>query len=344
MIEGLKYEVWEPNYAWCTSRGWAPWCLQYKGQGLWDVKYRKNVWRGVAKWFTKVSGNVDALSTWARESRETDDNEIRKQFKILLSGSFEKRLMCLRSSLIRLLTSEHYSTAGGVGTSFVVKHEMTIYAELGNNGGIDIWGRSCQSFGGESSIVQFASDCVSITEVEDVIYEGGFNYYGKDDEALQNLLRSTKVGIPISEAKQTFIAKPKGRPHGGGFHVCTSDEFDTEWHEFSSQIYSIQCSMKYVHEHGLEVNWYKLVENQQQLMPKVWESWAHLGDCYKDMPSLITEFSCGWCTSKSTDHSMCCFSTYKYFIAYSHKSWFESCLDFVANRLELFVENQNANT
>ena len=344
MIEGLKYDVWEPSCAWGTSMDRTPWCLQYTGEGNWDVKRRIHRARGVAHWVRQVSGDVDTLSNWGRQLRDKDGDEIRKQFKILLSGSYEKRLKQLRTSLIVLCTREHYETAGGIGTCFVVKHEIKIYAELGNNGGIDVWGMTRQKFGGEYSVVHFASDCVSIAQVEEALYCKGFFYSGRNNEALYELLSFTKAGIPISEAKQTFVAKPKGRPRGGGFHVCTSDEFSIDWYELCSPIESICSSMETVHEQELQVDWFALVENQQQLMPKVWENWARSLDCYKDMPSLITEFPCGWCTNTISGHSMCCFTTTKYLVANSHRFWLESCLEFVANRLALFVESQIANS
>jgi hypothetical protein len=340
MIESLKYEVWEPVYGYAKYS--SPWCLQYKGEGNWEVKYRKNVWRGVAKWFNQASGDVDALATWARKIQTTDSARLGKQFRILLSGSYEKRLQHLRQSLIVLGTFEHYETSGGVGTSFVVKCELRLYAELGNNGGIDVWGRSRQKFGGEATVVPFATDCMSIEEIEVAVKEGGFNYCCEDSEALQDLLSSTAVGIPISDAKQTYIAKPKGRPRGGSIHICTSDEFDTYWQELDYPLSSIRSSMESVINDDLEVDWRKLLQNQKDLLPKIWEEWNLCSDCFTDMTSLLREFPFVTCKVENTNHSVCCFTSYEYYVKESHFAWFESCLEFVANRLENFVEDQDA--
>ncbi len=336
MIEGLKFESWEPLYG--RSRGYL-WALQYQGCGNFAIQHRRNVWRGVAKWFDEARGPVDVLSNWARKTRDTDDETLLKQFGILLTGSYKKRLQRLRPSLIVLGNREDYETAGGIGTSFTIKYELTVYAELGDHGGIDVWGRKVQKFGCEPEIAFYEPDCKTIEELDDAISQYVYRFTVHDMAPLTTLLESIVAPITPPDSKQTYIALPKQKPDEEfGELFCTADEFEETWHCCDSEISTIRSTLRTIYEQELELDWHALLEHQEDLAPNIWEK----SSCFTDMTGLITSFGCGWYTTESTDHSMCAMTTFEYYISDSHVEWFKSCLAFVANRLEIFVENNSS--
>jgi len=186
--------VWEPVFAKVES-GLSAWRLDYLGVGEWDLRNHIPILYtfGEPWWSKGRRGGVDMLSRWARAVR-FDEYEagVHQQLGILISGSFEKRLFHLRESLIVIGWEQHCSEEGGVGTSFVSRSEITLYAELGNAGGVDIWGRNYERFVGGNNF-SIATGCSTIDEIESAVETAGYSTALVNIVDLQILLMSTWV-------------------------------------------------------------------------------------------------------------------------------------------------------
>jgi hypothetical protein len=109
---------------------------------------------------------------------------------ILISGSYEKRLCKLRETLIIIGWEQRCTTEGGIGTSFVSCSEITLYAELGNAGGVDIWGRCSERFVGGTNI-SIAEDCSSMEEIIEAIESAGYSTDLINIDQLHSLLMTS---------------------------------------------------------------------------------------------------------------------------------------------------------
>jgi hypothetical protein len=144
------------------------------------------------RWYLKASGDVNSLSAWAKsfptEQCNKSDRSFFRRLGIRLSGSYESRLQSLRASLINIGCGQQSTTEGGIGTSFVCTTDVTAYAELGNNGGIDVWARKTRAFSSESELVYCASDLTTMSQIEDALREEGiYPQCYKNQELLEML-------------------------------------------------------------------------------------------------------------------------------------------------------------
>ena len=184
--------VWEPVFAKVES-GLSAWRLDYLGVGEWELRSHIPIlYTSGEPWWSKGRcGGVDMLSRWARAVRFCEyEAGVHQQLGILISGSFEKRLFHLREALIVIGWEQHCSEEGGVGTCFVSRSEITLYAELGNAGGVDIWGRNYERFVGGNNF-SIATGCSTIDEIESAVETAGYSTALVNIADLQILLMST---------------------------------------------------------------------------------------------------------------------------------------------------------
>ncbi len=188
----VQYGVWEPVFAKVES-GLGDWRLDYLGVGQWELRSHIPILYkfGEPWWSGGRRGGVDMLSRWARDVRFCKyEAGVHQQLGILISGSFEKRLFHLRDSLIIIGWEQLSSVEGGVGTSFISHSEITLYAELGNAGGIDIWGRNYERFVGGNTF-SIATGCSTMDEIESAVETAGYSTALVNIVDLQLLLMST---------------------------------------------------------------------------------------------------------------------------------------------------------
>jgi len=349
-IPHITYEAWEPMFA-KEKLTKNPWRLDYCGAGEWKLYIRTGVWYRRLDWVLKASGDIDSLSEWAREHQTTNmyDRFLYKRLGIRLSGSYETRLRNLRGSLIYIGCGQQSTTEGGIGTSFVCTTDVTAYAELGNNGGIDVWARKTRAFSSESELVYCASDLTAMGDIENALREEEIFPQCRKNQELLEMIDSIWSSPIRSSEKQTFISKPKGRPHGDGNLVCSFDGHfgDIDWWTYTSPElpFPLICdSMVKIGERGLSINWHELLEGQKDLMPKLWNAWDKEcgGSDYEfSIPSLMDAFPGIYCESETSGPTMLVSTDYKWYVRSSHKDWLVSCFEFVGERLNLFVEKHD---
>lgn len=351
-IPHITYEAWEPTFVKERLRE-QPWRLDYCGAGEWKLYNRTTAFYRRLDWVLKASGDINSLSKWAREHQRTNNNNrsLYKRLGIRLSGSYETRLRNLRSSLIYLGSGQQSTTEGGIGTSFVCTTDVTAYAELGNNGGIDVWVRKTRPFSSESELVYCASDLTAMGDIENALREENIYPQCRKNQELLEMLDSIWSSPIHSPEKQTYIAKPKGRPKGEGQLVCTYDgHFNTIdwWTDTYPQLpFPLICnSLKKIRERGLSINWHELLEGQKDLMPKVWNAWDKVcEECQVDyessIPSLLDAFSGIYCKSETSGPTMLVSTYYEWYVRSSHEDWLVSCFEFVGERLKLFLEKHD---
>ena len=192
MGQNVQYGIWEPVFAKVES-GLGVWRLDYLGMGQWELRsHIPIIYKFGEPWWSEGRrGGVDMLSKWARHVRFCEyEAGVHQQLGILISGSFEKRLFHLRDSLIIFGWEQRCVTEGGVGTSFVSRTEITLYAELGNAGGINIWGRNYEQFVGGNNF-SIATDCRTIDDIEYAVENAGYSTDFVNIVDLQILLMST---------------------------------------------------------------------------------------------------------------------------------------------------------
>jgi hypothetical protein len=356
-VPHITYEAWEPVFAKDKNR--ALWRLDYCGAGHWELYLRKGVWHGIKAWFLKASGDVNSLSRWARKKRDHDirtcspsDLSLFRQLGIRLSGSYETRVQNLRDSLIYIGCGQQSTTEGGIGTSFVCTTDVTAYAELGNNGGIDVWVRKTRPFSSESELVYCASDLTAMDDIENALREENIYPQCRKNQELLELIDSIWSSPIRSSEKQTYIPKPKGRPHGYGELVCTHDLHDNsiDWSNYilhKLPVPLICDTMEEIRERGLSVNWHELLEGQKDLMPKVWNAWDKTCEEtqwdyeFGAACTLMADFPGIYCESETSGPTMLMSTEDKWYVRISHKDWLFSCFEFVVGRLKLFVEKHD---
>ena len=351
-IPHITYEAWEPTFVKERLRE-QPWRLDYCGAGEWKLYNRTTAFYRRLDWVLKASGDINSLSKWAREHQRTNNNNrsLYKRLGIRLSGSYETRLRNLRSSLIYLGSGQQSTTEGGIGTSFVCTTDVTAYAELGNNGGIDVWVRKTRPFSSESELVYCASDLTAMGDIENALREENIYPQCRKNQELLEMLDSIWSSPIHSPEKQTYIPKPKGRPHGYGELVCTRDHHDNsiDWSNYilhKLPVPLICDTMEEIRERGLSVNWHELLEGQKDLMPKLWNAWDkaceesqwdyEFGAC-----TLMADFPGIYCESETSGPTMLMSTEDKWYVRISHKDWLFSCFEFVGGRLKLFVEKHD---
>lgn len=352
-VPHITYEAWEPVFARDKNR--ALWRLDYCGAGQWELYLRKGVWHGIKAWFLKASGDVNSLSRWARKKRDHDirtyspsDLSLFRQLGIRLSGSYETRLRNLRGSLIYIGCGQQSTTEGGIGTSFVCTTDVEAYAELGNNGGIDVWARKTRPFSSDSELVCCASDLTAMSDIENALREEEIYPQCHKNQELLEMLDSIWSSPIHSPEKQTYIPKPTSRPCGYRELVCTMDEFEgVDWHRGYREKDLICDSMDKIRERGLSINWHELLEGQDDLMPKVWASWNEFIDEIEEeshdelMLLLFNSFPGTYRKSELSGCTMLMCMSYEYYVLSSHEDWLFSCFNFVGERLKLFVDKHD---
>ncbi len=188
MTAKTRYGAWEPSFA---STYVGCWRLNYQGVGEWTLHYRMP---GQA-WEEKECGDVNTLSRWARTMGTPPRLEsIPLHFDIHKTGSYEKRLFRLRDSLILIGWEQRCTTEGGIGTSFVSESEVTLYAEQGVQGGVDVWGRSTERFVGGTNF-SIAEDCSSLEEIESAIENSGYSTALLNISQLNDLLKCSWTSL-----------------------------------------------------------------------------------------------------------------------------------------------------
>jgi hypothetical protein len=192
MNQKAQYGIWEPIFA-KVQNGLTSWRLDYLGEGEWELRHHIPIlYKSGEPWWTVARrGGVNMLSNWGRTIRDCEyESGVQQQLGILISGSYEKRLLHLRDSLIIIGREQRCTTEGGIGTSFVCRSEITLYAELGNSGGIDIWGRNYERFVGGNNF-SVATGCFTIDEIESEVENAGYSTSFVNIVDLQILLMST---------------------------------------------------------------------------------------------------------------------------------------------------------
>jgi hypothetical protein len=165
----------------------------------------------------------------------------------------------------------------------------------------------------------------------------------KNQELLEMIDSIWSSPIRSSE-KQTYITKPKGRPHGDGNLVCSFDGHFNDidwWTDTSPELpFPLICdSMDKIRERGLSINWHELLEGQKDLMPKLWNAWDKEDDGY--IPSLMDAFPGIYSESETSGPTMLVSTYLKWYVRSSHKDWLVSCFEFVGERLKLFLEKHD---
>jgi hypothetical protein len=190
MAQVVTYEAWEPVFV-KVRLAFCIWRLDYHGVGEWSLHCRKPVWKGITRWSQVKRGGINALTQWARTIRfRRYEGSVPRRMGILISGSYEKRLRKLRETLIIIGWEQRCTTEGGIGTSFVSRSEITLYAELGNAGGVDIWGRCSERFVGGTNI-SIAEDCSSMEEIIEAIESAGYSTDLMNIDQLHTLLMTS---------------------------------------------------------------------------------------------------------------------------------------------------------
>jgi hypothetical protein len=195
MSRNISYGRWEPVFA-KVQTGLTLWRLDYLGVGEWNLRCHIPILDGEnICWNIVKQGGVHTLSQWAKAiAADANDaypeNGVQRQLGVRISGSYEQRLCRLRDSLITIGWEQQCATEGGIGTSFVSRSEISIYAELGNAGGVDVWGRCTERFVGASKF-SIAEDCTSMEEIESAIDNSGYSTNFINTDQLQNLLMTT---------------------------------------------------------------------------------------------------------------------------------------------------------
>ena len=195
MSRKVSYVGWEPVFA-KVKTGLTLWRLDYLGVGEWNLHCHIPILDGAnICWNSVRQGGVDTLTQWAKViAADANDaypeNGVQRQLGIRTSGSYEQRLCRLRDSLIIIGWDQLCTTEGGIGTSFVSCSEITLYAELGNAGGVDIWGRCTERFVGRTNF-SIAEDCSSMEEIIAAIDSAGYSSDLINIDQLNNLLMTS---------------------------------------------------------------------------------------------------------------------------------------------------------
>ena len=135
--------------------------------------------------------------------------------------------------MINIGCGQQCTTEGGIGTSFVLTTDVTAYAELGNNGGIDVWARKTRAFSSESELVYCASDLTAMSDIKNALREEEIYPQCHKNQELLEMLDSIWSSPIHSPEKQTYIPKPTSRPCGYRELVCTMDEFEGDEQRFA---------------------------------------------------------------------------------------------------------------
>lgn len=199
MSRKVSYRGWEPVFA-KVETGLSLWRLDYLGVGEWTLHCHIPILDGAnICWNPVKQGGVDTLSQWAKViAADANDaypeNGVQRQLGIRTSGSYEQRLCRLRDSLIIIGWDQLCTTEGGIGTSFVSRSEISIYAELGNAGGVDVWGRCTERFVGGTNF-SIAKDCASIEEIESAVENAGYSTVFVNINQLRKLLMCSWMSL-----------------------------------------------------------------------------------------------------------------------------------------------------
>ena len=194
MAQEVTYEAWEPVFV-KVRLAFCLWRLDYHGVGEWSLHCRKPVWKGVTRWSQVERGGINALTQWAKRIRFRQyEGSVPRRMGIQISGSYEKRLYKLRETLIIIGWEQRSTTEGGIGTSFVSHSEITLYAELGNAGGVDIWARCTERFIGGCNF-SIAKDCSSMEEIESAVENAGYSTDFASIDQLRKLLMCSWMSL-----------------------------------------------------------------------------------------------------------------------------------------------------
>jgi len=173
MLARVTHNAWEPALLWHNSHLWK---LEYIGIGQWVISWRKGLAPGISRWQQLKAGGLNDCLEWLyggiRAGYRIRMNLARK-FKFYVSGSYETRIKFLRSSF-RVLGRDS-------------SRHLAIFAELGDKGGIDVWGRCVSPFkkGFNFTVCQ---DCDSLVKIETKLQEGGFIDMFENKDGLDELL------------------------------------------------------------------------------------------------------------------------------------------------------------
>ena len=335
MSQQTTSKLWEPVFA-RDERG--IWRLEYSGCLSWILYHRDANAGREAPWNEVISCDLKGLTTWAQMRWRSGNGSLPKELGVLASGSYERRLQRLRKSLIKIGYAEYYDVEGDVGTSFLVKNEVHAYAELGNHGGVDVLVRYTQQFSSDAGMIYYQADRNTLEEIEQVLTDSSITPYCRENTDLLDMLDSV-TNFEEVQLRQTFVRKPKGRGCGYRVLVCMQDETNEQWELLECEIREICNAMKFVKENGIEVDWNDMLGGEADLYPSLWKQWADsYEDCYTDHFGLFSSFPGTYRTSETTEHQICSFTSYGYFVLSSHEKWLVSCFGFVAQRLYAFVE------
>ena len=129
------YEGYEPGFA--RSRAGTPHRLQYLGQATWrlDVQEMDGTWRVV-----EDEMSLRRLTAWGREQRAAGEQKLVRALGIRVSGSKAYRIKALRSEAREIAWGTYDIEEGGIGTSFIDRVTYSVWADLDQDGLIEIWG------------------------------------------------------------------------------------------------------------------------------------------------------------------------------------------------------------
>ena len=119
--------------------------LDYLGQMRWRLSSRRwNVLQRTPtlRWEKILEGGVDDLSSWGRKMRSKGYKRLVRALGIRVSGSLFQRAKSLRPELRLICEGSGYDTYGGMGTSFVARHDVRVFAEPEGEGLVSVW--SCR--------------------------------------------------------------------------------------------------------------------------------------------------------------------------------------------------------
>ncbi|MCH2162126.1 MAG: hypothetical protein MK085_09665 [Phycisphaerales bacterium] len=143
------YEGYEPGFA--RSRAGTPYRLQYLGKVTWrlDVQEMDGTWLVVEDEMT-----LRRLTAWGREQRAAGEQKLVRELGIRVSGSKAYRVKALRSEAREIAWGTYYTEEGGIGTSFVDRVTYSVWADLDEEGLIEVWGdRWSFGLGGSESFI-----------------------------------------------------------------------------------------------------------------------------------------------------------------------------------------------
>lgn len=166
--------------------------FDYFGQGQWRLCVKKK-WMPHHKprWFAEIFGDVNTLSDFFRSQRKFSISwrsfwwPLTNHLGIRLSGSYDNRLKSLRHSLISLGSAKFPVETTKSGSN--IFENVRAYAELGDNGGVDVWTRRTRLFSSQNIIISYGVDLTSLVEVESALHVAGIEECENRNQLLQLL-------------------------------------------------------------------------------------------------------------------------------------------------------------